>query len=260
MSAFSKTTTTFGNAHNDVPPETGYERAKREWDSRIGTARVQAFHWRVVALTSLLGMLGLGAGLIYVSARKDVKTFVVELDHLARPGRITPLNDRYQPTPVLIGHFVGQTVRLVRERPLDPVVIRNNWLTAYAFLADAAVNTMNAYASSDETILGAPTSRLTRTVAISNVLQKSADSFQVRWVETDYVGGFPQPRVQYAGLFHVRIRPPTNEEDVFRNPLGVYIVDFSWSKEFTGSLTAEPKPESEPIPSQTEEPVHEPNP
>jgi hypothetical protein len=28
----------------------------------------------------------------------------------------------------------------VRERPLDPVVIRNNWLTAYAFLADAAIN------------------------------------------------------------------------------------------------------------------------
>jgi type IV secretion system protein VirB5 len=140
------------------------------------------------------------------------------------------------------------------------VVIRNNWLTAYAFLADAAINTINDYASADESILDAPTSRLTRIVAVSNILQKSADSFQVRWVETDYVGGFPQPPTQYSGLFHVQIRPPTSEDDVFRNPLGVYIDAFSWSKEFTGPVAAAPNTVSEPSPLQKEEQDHESNP
>ena len=256
MSAFSKSTTAYGNAHNDVPPETAYDRAKREWDSRIGTARAQAFHWRIMAFTSLVVMLGLSIGLVYVAAKKDVKTFVVELDRLGRPGRITLLDDRYQPTSAQIGHFVGQTVRLVRERPLDPVVIRNNWLTAYAFLADAAINTMNEYASADESILEAATSRQTRTVAISNILQKSADSFQVRWVETDYAGGIPQPATQYSGLFHVQIRPPTSEDDVFRNPLGVYIDAFSWSKEFTGPVATDQNSASASSPS--EEHNHEP--
>jgi type IV secretion system protein VirB5 len=260
VTAFSKSTTTYGNARNDAAPETAYDRARREWDLRIGTARVQAFHWRVMAFTSLLVMLGLSIGLVYVAAEKDVKTFVVEFDRLGRPGRITLLDDRYQPTAAQIGHFVGQTVRLVRERPLDPVVIRNNWLTAYAFLADAAINTMNEYASADESILDAPTSRLTRIVAVSNILQKSADSFQVRWVETDYVGGFPQPPTQYSGLFHVQIRPPTSEDDVFRNPLGVYIDAFSWSKEFTGPVAAAPNTVSEPSPLQKEEQDHESNP
>lgn len=151
------------------------------------------------------------------------------------------------------------SARLVRERPLDPVVIRNNWLTAYAFLADAAINTMNDYASGDESILNAPTSHLTRTVAISNILQKSADSFQVRWVETDYVGGFPQPPTQFSGLFHVQIRPPTSEDDVFRNPLGVYIDAFSWSKEFTGPVATAPTSISEPSPPQDEVHDHESN-
>ncbi len=246
MTAFSKSTTTYGDARNVTTPESAYDRARREWDNRIGTARAQAFHWRMMAFASLLAMFGLSIGLVYVAAKKDVKTFVVELDRLGRPGRITLLDDRYQPTAAQTGHFVGQIVRLVRERPLDPVVIRNNWLTAYAFLADAAINTMNEYASADETILGAPASRLTRTVAISNILQKSADSFQVRWIETDYVAGIPQPPTQYSGLFHVQVRPPTSEDDVFRNPLGVYIDAFSWSKEFTGPIpvTVDSAPET----------------
>ncbi len=47
--------------------------------------------------------------------------------------------------------------------------------------------------------------RLTRTAAITNVLQKSFKTYQVRWMETDYLGGAPQHPQHYTGLFEIEL-------------------------------------------------------
>jgi type IV secretion system protein VirB5 len=49
--------------------ETPYMRAKQEWDDRIGSARVQAFHWRAAFFASSLLCLILASGLIYLSTQ-----------------------------------------------------------------------------------------------------------------------------------------------------------------------------------------------
>ena len=45
-------------------PETSYQRAAQAWDDRIGSARVQARNWRLMAFGSLILSGGLGAGLV----------------------------------------------------------------------------------------------------------------------------------------------------------------------------------------------------
>jgi len=229
-------------------PETlsPYDRARREWDNRIGTARVQALHWRIVAILSLVGVIGLGAGLVHVSANKEVKTYVIELDALKQPARITLANDKYEPDSAQAGYFVGQLVTLVRARPLDPVVVRENWKKAYGFLAGEAISTMNAYAMTDPPIGAIGGRPLARTVSISNVLQKSRSTYQVRWLETSYVGGVPQRPQSYTGLFEIEVMAPRDEAEVFRNPLGVYVVAFSWSKEFTDPVITDVAPIASP--------------
>lgn len=232
MSVFKRDTS---YAPNPDPAATlsPYDRARREWDNRIGSARVQAFHWRLVAVLSLITTIALSAGLVHLSSQKDVKAFIVEVDRLGQPGRVTLAEDDNKPSERAAGYFIGELVALVRARPLDPVVVRENWKKAYAYLAGDAVQTMNAYAVVDpplHVIEGRP---LARTVQISNVLQKSRRTYQVRWVETDFVGGVPQPPTQYTGLFQIDISAPLDEAEVFRNPLGIYVVSFNWSKEFT---------------------------
>jgi type IV secretion system protein TrbF len=82
-----------------------------------------------------------GAGLISTSGavvlgvKKQVATYVVEVDKAGMPGRITLASEPYQPDAAQVGYFVGEVVRLVRERPLDPVVMRQQWTKAYQFLA-----------------------------------------------------------------------------------------------------------------------------
>lgn len=243
--SFSTHTDTYGGSPVKNSQDRRYDRAKRAWDERIGSARAQAFHWRLTALLSLAGMLGLGAALAHVSARHDVKTYVVEIDQLGQPGRITLANDGFEPDASQTGYFVGQVIRLVRARPLDPVVIRDNWKMAYGFLAGDAVHMMNAYAVSDPPLRTIDGRRLTRTVAITNILQKSPDTFQVRWVETDYIGGTPQSPRQHTGLFQFEFKPPRTEADVFKNPLGIYVISFSWSQEFTDAVATESVPDAQ---------------
>ncbi|MCO6439401.1 MAG: conjugal transfer protein TrbF [Phycisphaerae bacterium] len=241
MSTF-KRQTSYGVRRDEPATLSPYDRARREWDNRIGTARVQALHWRVVAILSLVGVIALAAGLVHVSANKEVKTYVIELDGLKQPARITLLDQKYEPRSAQAGYFVGQVVTLVRTRPLDPVVVRENWKKAYGFLAAEAISTMNAYATADPpigTVEGRP---LARTVSISNVLQKSRRTYQVRWLETSYVGGVPQRPQSYTGLFEIEVMPPRDEAEVFRNPLGIYVVAFSWSKEFTDPVIADAGP------------------
>jgi hypothetical protein len=50
-------------------PATPYQRAAQAWDERIGSARVQARNWRLIALVSVVTTGGLAAALVVQSAR-----------------------------------------------------------------------------------------------------------------------------------------------------------------------------------------------
>jgi type IV secretion system protein VirB5 len=236
--SFGRRTSSYGTTAT-TPIETPYTLAAREWDSRIGSARVQARNWRYLAFAATAGMLLLAVGLIHLADKKQVATYVVEVDDLGRPGRITLASDAYQPTAAQSGYFVGELVRLVRERPLDPVVLRKQWSKAYGFLAGDAIPAMNQYAASD-TGMDALGNRLARTVEISSILQRSKDSYQVRWTETTYANGARRSTEQYTGLFTVALSPPKTEEEAFRNPLGLYVTSFTWSREFSAAVQNAP--------------------
>jgi type IV secretion system protein VirB5 len=232
--SFGKTTSSYGNG-KPVQPETPYSRAARAWDDRIGSARVQARNWRYMAFASMAGMLLFGIGFVHLAGKKQVATYVVEVDKFGMPGRITLASEPYRPEAAQVGYFVAELVRLVRERPLDPVVLRKQWTKAYQFIAGDAVSTMNQYAAADSG-LDAIGNHVARTVEVSNVLQKSPGSYQVRWVETTYTNGIRRGQEQWTGLFQVALIPPKNEEDAFRNPLGAYVTSFNWSREFAAPV------------------------
>ena len=63
-------------------PETPYQRAGQVWDERIGSARVQARNWRLMALGSLALSFALSGGLLWQSLQSRVVPYVVEVDKL----------------------------------------------------------------------------------------------------------------------------------------------------------------------------------
>jgi type IV secretory pathway TrbF-like protein len=229
--------TSYGQSVSTADSHNPYARAAAAWDERIGSARVQARNWRYIAFVSMVLALISTTGAVVLGIKKQVATYVVEVDKAGMPGRITLASEPYRPATTQVGYFVGEVVRLVRERPLDPVVMRQQWTKAYQFLAGHAVNAMNEFAASDAGIRSLPGEGATaRTVEISSILQKVGDTYQVRWVETTYSNGLRRGREEYTGLFQIKLIPPRDEADSFKNPIGVYVTNFTWSREFSGAV------------------------
>jgi len=235
--SFPNMTTSYGRNGGSGESHNPYARAAAAWDERIGSARVQARNWRYIAFASMVLALISTTGAVFLGIKKQVATYVVEVDKAGMPGRITLASETYQPAAAQVGYFVGEVVRLVRERPLDPVVVQQQWTKAYQFLAGHAVSAMNEYAASDTAMKSLPGEGATaRTVEISSILQKTTDTYQVRWVESTYSSGLRRSREEYTGLFQVKLMPPRDESDSFKNPIGVYITNFTWSREFSGTV------------------------
>jgi type IV secretory pathway TrbF-like protein len=238
--SYPTTNTSYGSNKASGENPNPYARAAAAWDERIGSARVQARNWRYIAFAAMLLALISTIGAVFLGIKKQVATYVVEVDKVGMPGRITLASEEYHAAAAQVGYFVGEVVRMVRERPLDPVVLRQQWTKAYQFLAGPAISAMNQYAASDGGMESLPgEGGLARTVEISSILQKTTDTYQVRWVESTYSSGLRRSREEYTVLFQIKLLPPRDEADAFKNPIGVYITNFTWSREFSGPVLRE---------------------
>jgi type IV secretion system protein VirB5 len=211
--------------HADTP----FLAAAREWDNRIGSARVQARNWRLVALLSLALSALLAGGLIHLAGRAGVVPYIVEIDAAGQPGRITPATEAYDPTEAQIAHTLARWVVLVRSRPTDPVVVTRNWQEAYGYLTRTAAAFLNDYAREHDP--QADIGRVAVIAEVANVLRRSEDTYQLQWRENRYEDGRPAGTTRHTGLFTVVIRQPRTEAELLANPLGLYIDSLSWHQE-----------------------------
>ena len=185
-----------------------------------------------MAFAAMLLSAVLAVCLTWLGAQSRVLTYIVELEKTGQPGRIRLADNRYQPASHQVAYYIRKIVEQVRSVPADPVVLRQNWLESYKYLAGDAIQKMNEQGASLEE--AASGHHNTRSVQVSSVIHRSDRSFQVRWVETTFVNGATAGTEHYTGLFTYEISPPQDEQQVFDNPLGVFITDFSWSREFDG--------------------------
>src|SRR5215475_1169450 len=79
-------------------PETPFQKAAQLWDDRIGSARVQARNWRLIAFGNLFLAGGLASGLIWQAAHGTVTPWVVEIDQRGQAQAVAPAIADYQPT------------------------------------------------------------------------------------------------------------------------------------------------------------------
>lgn len=126
---FRRSTMRYGSTPEPVTP---YQKAAQIWDERIGSARVQARNWRLIAFGSLFLSAGLGAGLVWQSARGTIVPWVVQVDHLGQAQVVAPAAASYTPSDPQIAWYLARFVQDVRSLSSDPVVVRETWLRAYA--------------------------------------------------------------------------------------------------------------------------------
>jgi len=212
-----------------APQETPYQKAGQEWDRRIGDARVQARSWRLMAFACLGVAAIFAAGFVVEANRVHITAYYVPVDDAGKPGQVVLANNVYQPTQAEIGYFLGDWVSNMFSKPVDPIVLKTNMDSAFGFLVGHALVTVTDWAQQND-----PTKNLGHeavTVNVSDVLQRSPNTYQVDWTQQTYEDGALTTTEQYTGLFQITINQPTNQAQLLSNPLGLYITELSWSRE-----------------------------
>ena len=228
MSLFKRSTAHYGKTPE---PETPYQKAAQVWDERMGTARVQAKNWRLMAFGCLILAGGFAGALVWQSARGTVVPWVVEIDRHGEARAVEAAAASFQPSDPQIAWPPPRFVGGARGLPADPVVVRQNWLRVYDFTTDRGAQALNEHARAND-----PFTRVGRdqvAVEVSSVIRASPDSFRVAWVERHYTDGQFARTERWTAILTVVLQPPRTAERLRANPLGIYVNAINWSREMS---------------------------
>jgi len=143
--------------------------------------------------------------------------------------------DNFRPSDAQIANQLARFITNVRSISIDPVVLRQNWMQAYAFATDQASTTLNSYAQANDPF--AEVGQRSVTVDVSSIVRSSDDSFEIRWRETEFRGGAQMETHTFTAIVTIIFQPPHDADTLHQNPLGLYVHGLHWSKDLTTGTT-----------------------
>jgi type IV secretory pathway TrbF-like protein len=223
---FKRSSVRYGRTPEPVTP---YQKAAQVWDERIGSARVQAKNWRLLALCNLILAGGLATALVWQSARGSIVPWVVQIDKLGEAQAVAPAIADYQPNDAQIAWHLARFIENVRAIPADPIIVRQNWFNAYDFVTDRGAHALNEYARANDPF--AKVGQIQIAVDVVSVIRASTDSFRIAWTERRYENASLASTERWSAILTIVVQPPRDAERLRKNPLGLFIHAIDWSKE-----------------------------
>jgi type IV secretion system protein TrbF len=216
-------------------PVTPYQKAAQVWDERIGSARVQARNWRLMALGCLLLSIGLGGDVVWQSAHSRITPYVVEVDKLGGVLAVGPATEPYTPTDAQIAYHLARFITDLRSLSIDPVLVRQNWLEAYGYATDHGAVFLNDYARASDPFKAIGERSVA--VQVTSVVRVSDDSFQVKWTEQTYDHDSRAKSERWTAILSIVMQQPRTADALRKNPLGLYVNGLNWSRELNPGET-----------------------
>jgi type IV secretion system protein TrbF len=219
-------------------PETPYQRAGQLWDERIGSARVQARSWRLMAFGCLFLTAGTSAALAWQSLQSRVIPYVVEVDRLGEARAVQAADVDYRPTDPQVAWHLARFITNIRSVSLDPVLMRRDWLEAYDFATRRGAQFLGEFARSASPF--AQVGERTVSVQVTSVVRASDRSFQVKWTETAFERGALSGTSRWTAILTIATKAPASADVLRKNPLGIYVDAIDWSRELDSDTRPAP--------------------
>lgn len=183
----------------------------------------------IYVLTSLV--IVLSGALVYQSDKSLMVPYVVEVDDIGHVRAVDiAKQSNYDVQEKEKQYFIERFILDARTIPLDPVLAKKQ-LTAAAALTTSTTRNKLSEDLRKENITGRIGVETTQLQMISNVVQ-TKDTYQVRWSEEVYNNdGTVKDRYFMVGSFTVGLDKVKNEAEWRLNPLGIFIKNFSWTRE-----------------------------
>lgn len=198
----------------------------------VGRARL----WQALALMAMMLALVGVAGMVIFASRSQFIPYVVEVDRLGQSVGRGRADQAARVDERVIRHTLALFIRDCRSISFDPHIHNEAIWRVYSSLknADPATTKMTTYMTDELTSPPKRAQKVSVGVEVVSVLSQNADTWEVIWLETtwDRATGAELDKTRWRALLNVYVQPPTSattEEEIFRNPLGIFIKDFSWS-------------------------------
>lgn len=215
-----------------TPPETPYLAARREWNERYSNYIAAANNWRLVALGTTAAAVLAVAGLVWVAGQHKVVPYVVETNQFGevtnvRQAALASRPNTNQIKGALRKWIIGARTVYVDLRAEQAIVDETYAMTlpdspAYKLLAEYHRDNNPYQRAANETV----------EVEVNAVVPMTDETWQVEWTETvrsraGKVADSGPKKMQ--GTFTILISPPTTDEQIMVNGLGIYVRQFAWT-------------------------------
>ncbi len=144
--------------------------------------------------------------------------FLVEVDRTGALLGIDQATSSRKLSDVQLAYQLGRFITNFRSKSIDPVVIKQDWLDAYAFASGQARQTLNDQANHSDPF--ADIGHKAVSVEINSVVRLSETSMQVRWTERAYDNGALTATDRYVGVLTLLNHPARTEAELRANPFG----------------------------------------
>jgi len=219
--------------------ENPYLSARRTWNDHMRSIQASRNMWQILALLCLMiALAGIG-GVVYIGSQSKFVPYVVQVNNLGEAVAVNRADTAAIADQRVIHASVAAFINDLRMVTPDVALQRRAIFRAYAMLStnDPATVKANEWFNSDE--YSSPFKRAeteTVNVEIISVIPQSPETWQVDWLEKVYdrQGHLSEPPFKMRALLRIYSIPPTQnttEEQIRNNPLGIYVQDYSWSKQ-----------------------------
>ncbi len=239
-------------------PGVNYQVAQTAFTNQFSHLARGKRNWQLLAflMTGLVVLLSISTVTLILSSR--VVPYIVEVDKLGVPQAFGPAEPLRQTDQRIIIAQLADFTRSIRAVYTDPVSQREALTRAFAYTDQQTSSYLTKLLSDpdqDPRLLG---KRMNRTVEVRSIIQiPNTDTYRVQWLEREAAPGSPpdpyKTPATWEGLFGVKVQPPTQTDQIERNPMGLYVTSINWQK-VSGPTLIIPEPASKSQPEASEIP------
>jgi len=214
-----------------------YLTARRTWNENVGSVVSAKQTWQVVGILSLLIALSCIGGLIHIGSQSKFVPYLVEVDKLGASQASGIINRTTGSNPKILGATVSEFIENARLVSPDIALQRKAIFNIYAHLSPNDPGTIKMNEWLNGTNESNPFKRAAKemvNIEIASVLPQTPTTWQVDWIETtrDRKGilkGKPSQMRALVTIYQANENINKTEEEMRKNPLSLYVRDFSWS-------------------------------
>lgn len=213
------------SASNTTPPNTAYRNAGKVFADFLEADQRRGRGLTIVAILLFVGLIGSNFTMAYMYGQRRETIAMVEVD--GNTGQIIRKYqpEDYRPSDLQKSYVAREWIKLVRRRPADVLVMRDDLLWVYAHTAGGARERLDSLFRAQAPLEDANL----RVIRDLTAFSKSSDSYQLTWHEDVYTpSGTKIGTSEQSGLLTIAMREGVGA-DLTRNPIELYVVHFDWT-------------------------------